>query len=71
MTDGKTKKVKNRDGKEVEILDAETLEGQPEAPDNWRAKITDRKQMLMYLETGERYWYSDDWYGSERRKNPA
>jgi len=21
--------------------------------------------------TGERYWYSDDWFGSEKRKNPA
>jgi hypothetical protein len=71
MSEGKTKKVKNREGKEVEILDAETEAGKPEAADNWRAKITDRKQMLMYLQTGERYWYSKDWYGSEKRKNPA
>jgi len=26
---------------------------------------------LRYLETGERYWYGKDWFGSEKRKNPA
>ena len=71
MTDEKMKKVKNRDGKEIEILDEEVEEGKPEAADNWRVKLVDRKRMLQYLETGERYWYSDDWYGSEKRKNPA
>ena len=71
MSDDKLKKVKDRDGKEVEILDADLDEGKPESADDWRGKITDRKSMLRYLETGERYWYSDNWYGSEKRKNPA
>jgi hypothetical protein len=37
----------------------------------WRNKLTSRKEMLKYLQSGERYWYSDDWYGSERRKSKA
>ncbi|MCK4261857.1 hypothetical protein KAW55_02735 [bacterium] len=38
---------------------------------SWRKKLKDREEMLKYLKTGERYWYSDDWFGSEKRKNPA
>ncbi len=71
MSDGKLVKVKNREGKDVEILGPETEEGKPAGADNWRRKLTDRKLMLMYLRTGERYWYSSEWYGSEKRKKPA
>lgn len=39
--------------------------------DNWRKKLATREEMLKYLKTGERYWFSKDWYGSEKRKNPA
>jgi hypothetical protein len=58
---------------EVTIL-AETYEdGSPTGEDagKWRYKLGDRKQQLKYLSTGERYWYNDDWFGSEKRKNPA
>jgi hypothetical protein len=61
------------DGSKVEIL-GETYEPgkpSPEAPGLWRNKLQDRKQMLKYLETGLRYWYAKEGYGSEKRKNPA
>ncbi len=45
--------------------------GKPEAPDDWRKKLRNREEMLGYLKTACRYWYSDDWYGSERRKTKA
>jgi len=45
--------------------------GKPEASHNWRKKLEDREEMLRYLQAGERYWFSEDWYGSERRKTPA
>jgi hypothetical protein len=70
MTDDKLKTVKDRDGKDVEILDSNFDAGQPESSDNWRRKLIDRKLMLKYLSTGERYWYGES-YGSEKRKNPA
>ncbi len=38
---------------------------------NWRKKLKSREEVLKYLQTGERYWFSKDWYGSEKRKNPA
>ena len=58
---------------EVEIL-AETYEaGIPQGEDagKWRHKLDSRNEQLKYLESGERYWYNDDWFGSEKRKYPA
>jgi hypothetical protein len=57
----------------VNIL-AETYEaGEPKGEDagRWRQKLESRDEKLKYLKNGERYWYSDDWFGSEKRKNPA
>lgn len=45
--------------------------GKPTAPYNWRKKLRNREEMLRYLQTGERYWFSEDWYGSERRRTLA
>ena len=71
MTDKKMIKKEKFDGEEVEII-GETYEpGTPEKAEKWRDKFGNRAQMLKYLEYGERYWFSDDWYGSERRKKPA
>ena len=54
------------------LVGAETYEpGMPLGPANWRNKLRSRDQMIRYLQTGERYWYSQDWYGSEKRRTPA
>ncbi len=58
---------------EVEVL-AETYEpGAPAGEDagRWRQKLESRQEKLKYLQTGERYWYNPDSFGSEKRKNPA
>ncbi|OIN97688.1 hypothetical protein AUJ66_02420 [Candidatus Desantisbacteria bacterium CG1_02_38_46] len=63
--------VMEEEMKEKKVL-GETYEpGKPEGPYNWRKKIKERTEMMKYLKENERYWYSKDWYGSERRKNPA
>jgi hypothetical protein len=57
----------------VELL-GETYEpGQPEGEEmgKWRQKLGSRDEKIKYLKNGERYWYSSDWFGSEKRKNPA
>ncbi len=58
---------------EVEVLGATFEEGKPEGEElgKWRQKLENRQEKLKYLQTGERYWYGKDWYGSEKRKNPA
>ena len=58
---------------EVEVLGATFEEGKPEgeALGKWRQKLMSRQEKLKYLQTAERYWYGKDWYGSEKRKNPA
>ena len=74
-TEANTKYVKKEaPGRgQVEIL-AETYEaGAPEGEEvgRWRQKLESRADKMKYLETGERYWYSSDWFGSEKRKTPA
>jgi hypothetical protein len=58
---------------EVEVLGPTFEEGKPEAKElgQWRQKLESRAEKLKYLQTGERYWYGEEWYGSEKRKNPA
>jgi hypothetical protein len=55
------------------VLGATFDQGKPEGEDlgKWRQKLEDRQSKLRYLESGERYWYGSEWYGSEKRKNPA
>ena len=59
--------------KQVEVLGATFEEGKLEDKElgKWRQKLGTREEKLRYLETGERYWYGKEWYGSEKRKNPA
>lgn len=71
--DYKMQKHKSANWGEVSVL-AETFEeGKPDSEElgQWRQKLGSRGEKLKYLKTAERYWYSDDWYGSEKRKNPA
>ena len=58
---------------EVEVLGDTYEKGKPEGEDvgKWRQKLESREERLKYLENGERYWYGKDWFGSEKRKNPA
>jgi hypothetical protein len=58
---------------EVEVLGATFEEGKPEGEElgKWRQKLESRGERLKYLKSGERYWYSQDWYGSEKRDKPA
>jgi len=58
-------------GKKVKVLGNTFEEGRPESPYQWRKKLRSREEMLEYLQTGERYWFNDEWYGSEKRKTPA
>jgi len=58
---------------EVEVLGATFEAGKPEGEEmgKWRQKLGSREEKLKYLQTGERYWFNKDWYGSEKRKKPA
>ena len=58
-------------GKKVKVLGPTFEEGTPDSPYQWRKKLRTRGEMLDYLKTGERYWFSEEWFGSEKRKTPA
>ncbi len=59
------------DGKKVKILGPTFEKGQPHKAENWRQKLASREEKVNYLKTGERYWFSEEWFGSEKRKTPA
>lgn len=71
--DYKTEDKKDYSGKTVKVL-AETYE--PGIPDTvgcgaslgWRNNLLTKEDKLKYLKSGERYWYSNEWFGSEKRK---
>jgi len=69
----KIEKKKAPGRKQVEVLGATFEEGKPEGEElgKWRQKLESREDKLKYLQTGERYWFGKDWFGSEKRKNPA
>jgi hypothetical protein len=58
---------------EMEVLGETYEQGRPEGEEagRWRQKLASREEKLKYLESGERYWYGKEWFGSEKRKNPA
>jgi len=57
----------------VEVVGAGYESGKPDGGElgKWRQKLESREEKLKYLRSGERYWYGKDWYGREKRKNPA
>jgi len=59
------------DGKKVKVLGPTYEDGKPETSIDWRQKLRTRDEMLAYLKTGERYWFSEEWFGSEKRKTKA
>ena len=69
----KIKKTKAPGRDEVEVLGETFEEGKPEGEElgRWRQKLASREERLKYLQNGERYWFSGEWFGSEKRKNPA
>lgn len=72
---GDEKITKERfDGTQVEILGA-TYEAGPTHDGekyDWISRVgSERQDLLKFLKTGLRYWYSGEWFGSEKRKNPA
>ena len=60
-----------RDKKDITEKPYEAGEPKGEDAGRWRQKLESREEKLKYLKSGERYWYSDDWFGSEKRKKPA
>jgi hypothetical protein len=66
-------KIKKKlfDGSDIEILGPTYEPGKPEGKGEWKNKMQDRNEYIKYLKQAERYWYNSDWFGSEKRKNPA
>ena len=59
------------DGKKVRVLGPTYEAGKPDAKNDWEAKLGSAEDRLGYLKAALRYWYSKDWFGSEKRKQEA
>jgi hypothetical protein len=71
MSDYIYEEKENYQGRKVRVLASTFEEGKPDMMVDWRAKLTTRDDMVGYLRTALRYWYSSEWYGSEKRKQEA
>jgi hypothetical protein len=65
------------DGQKVKILLPTYAAGTDDDRYQWRKNINSvnigeaASPVKKYLTTAERYFYSKEWFGSEKRKNPA
>jgi len=71
MTDYSYEEREDYEGKKVRVLGATFEVGKPDTMVDWRAKLSTREEAVNYLKTALRYWYSSEWYGSEKRKQEA
>ena len=71
MADYTYDEKENFEGKKVRVLGATYETGKPEGPADWKNKLQSEQDRMGYLRTALRYWYSDDWFGSEKRKQNA
>jgi len=71
MSEYKYEEKENFEGKKIKVLGSTYDEGKPEASQDWRLKLVTREEKIGYLKTALRYWYSKEWYGSEKRKQEA
>lgn len=79
MAGEKFEERKRFDGQEVKILMPSYAQGTDEDRYLWRKNIEyvnvgeEVHPVDQYLHTAERYFYTSpaDWFGSEKRKNPA
>jgi hypothetical protein len=55
----------------VRVLGATYEPGKPEGRIDWMQELRSERDRLGYLKTALRYWYSADWFGSEKRKQEA
>ena len=59
------------EGKKVKVLGPTYEPGKPEEKGGLDEKLGSESERLGYLKTALRYWYSTDWFGSEKRKQEA
>ncbi len=77
MAGDKYEEKERFDGQKVKILLPTYATGTDKDSYQWRTNINvvnigeGSEPVTKYLTTAERYFYSQEWFGSEKRKNPA
>jgi hypothetical protein len=71
MADYNYEEKEDFSGKKVRVLGTTYEPGEASGKDDWTNKLGSVDERLGYLKTALRYWYSNDWFGSEKRKQEA
>jgi hypothetical protein len=71
MADYNYEEKEDFEGKKVRVLGTTYEPGAAKGKDDWTGKLGSADERLGYLRTALRYWYSNDWFGSEKRKQEA
>ncbi|MGD0231850.1 MAG: hypothetical protein ABSC19_16100 [Syntrophorhabdales bacterium] len=71
MADYTYEEKEDFEGKKVKVLGPTYEPGKPVGRADWTEKLEGPEVRLGYLKTALRYWYSKDWFGSEKRKQEA
>lgn len=58
--------MKAQNEEDSEGLNQKPPEGEPCKRYDWREKLVTREEKIKYLKAALRYWYSNEWYGSEK-----
>jgi hypothetical protein len=66
-------KKKRFDGMEVEVLGETYDPGATPMKEkyDWEDRLESKEEIMRFLQSGLRYWYAKEGFGSEKRKNPA
>jgi hypothetical protein len=71
MGEYKYEEKESFDGKKVKVLGPTYEEGKPSEKNDWKEELGSTEDRLNYLKAALRYWYSKEWFGSEKRKQEA
>lgn len=71
MADYTYEEKEDFEGKKVKVLGPTYDAGKPEGSADWTEKLQTDNDRMNYLKSALRYWYSTDWFGSEKRKQEA
>ena len=71
MADYTYEEKEDFEGKKVKVLGPTYDAGQARRQGDWTEKLQTERRPAGYLKSALRYWYSTDWFGSEKRKQEA
>ncbi len=68
MADYRCEEKEDFDRRKIDVSEETFDEGKTYTRYDWTAKLVTKEDKIKYLKTALRYWYSNEWYGSEKSR---